>query len=377
MTGSGKPTRVIVAAQCNEHSHRLAGVSSKRFYTDALTFARTQLLVTEYYGFDAPNNTWDVYNIEAEAMGQKIVFHERSIPDVDRTDPLIKSPSDLDHLRPPDPFRSGRMPWVHEVNRRYMELTGKPARVFFCAPFSLAVNIRGYANLIDDIQENPGFAHRLFAFLCEEVLAPYITAMRTAIGQPGALADGNDAWASPPMITLGIMDDFVVAYTERLRSLLGPKVVTRGNWGDSRSRDPGFPEEFMARKLKTSPGFLSVLDPDLYRLGPGRVKTFADRHGAHLTAGVDATLLQTGPVEAIIERIRAYIDAMARDGRCAIYLNQIPGDAPPGHIHAAVAACRALGSFPIPENLDAVPVDVPEKESFVEFLRRKGVRLEG
>jgi uroporphyrinogen-III decarboxylase len=374
MASEAKKKRVIIAAQSNDHSARLAGIPSERFYTDAEIFTRVQLLVSEYYGFDAPNNTWDVYNIEAEAMGQKIVFPPDGIPDVDRTQPLIDSPASLDKVRIPDPYKSGRMPWVHAVNKKYIELTGRPARVYFCAPFSLAVNVRGYENLIMDIDLNPDFAHQLFEFLCDKVIAPFIQAMRSEVGQPNALADGNDAWASPPLINLDIMENFVVRYAQRLREILDEKVVTRGNWGDSKSSDPEFAERFMALKLKTCPGFLSALDPDLFELGPQRVKAFAQKHKAYVTAGVDASLLKEGPVEAIVVRIKQYIDAMARDGRGAIYLNQIPGDTPPEHVHAAVAACRAYGQFPIPENLDEVKVDVPKRERFAEFLQQKNIK---
>jgi hypothetical protein len=168
--------------------------------------------------------------------------------------------------------------------------------------------------------------------------------------------DGRDAWASPPMITLDMMDEYVVAYTERLRSRLGDKLVTRGNWGDAKSRNP---ERFYLQKLRCSPGTLSVLDPDLHAVGPERVKAFADSHNAFITAGVDAKLLQDGPVEAIVERIKIYIDQLARDGRCMIHLNQIPAETPPGHIHAAVAACHAYGRLPIPMNLNDVQFKVP------------------
>lgn len=68
MRSSGNYKHVPIAAQCNDHSARLAGVPAQRFFTDANIFARTQLLATEYYGLDAPNNLWDVYNIEAEAF---------------------------------------------------------------------------------------------------------------------------------------------------------------------------------------------------------------------------------------------------------------------------------------------------------------------
>ncbi|MFC1857798.1 uroporphyrinogen decarboxylase family protein [Thermodesulfobacteriota bacterium] len=373
MAASAKGKHVIIAAQCNDHSALLAGIPFRRFYTDAQTFTRVQLLVSEYYGFDAPNNTWDVYNIEAEAMGQKIVYHPDGIPDVDRTDPLIKSPADLEKIKVPDPYTSGRMPWVHQVNKAYMEMTGRPARAFFCAPFSLAVNIRGYENLMDDMDENPDFSHRLFKFLCDDILVPFIEAMRSEMGNPNALADGADAWASPPMLTLDMMDEYVVAYTERLRQKAGDKVVTRGNWGDAKSRDA---ERFMAQKLKCSPGFLSVLDPDLSKVGPERVKVFAQKQNVFVTAGVDAALLKDGPVEAIIERIKNYIDVMARDGRGAIYLNQIPSETPPAHIHAAVAACRAYGQFPIAENLEDVQPEIPDRESFAEFLSNKGETID-
>ena len=111
---------VIIGAQSNDHSAYLAGIPPERFLTDALLFTRVQLLVTEYYRFDATLNFWDVYNIEAEAMGQKVVYLPGRLPDIDRTVALIGTPSDLDRLRPPDPNKSGRLPWLQEVNRHYL-----------------------------------------------------------------------------------------------------------------------------------------------------------------------------------------------------------------------------------------------------------------
>ena len=49
-------------------------------------------------------------------------------------------------------------------------------------------------------------------------------------------------------------------------------------------------------------------------------------------------------------------------------------DAPPEHIHAAVAACRTYGRYPAPDNLDDIPFEPPERESFEEFLEKKGKR---
>jgi uroporphyrinogen-III decarboxylase len=66
MTPAIETGHILIGAQSNDHSAQLAGVSAKRFFTDAETFARVQLLVSQYYRVDAPINFWDVYNVEAE-----------------------------------------------------------------------------------------------------------------------------------------------------------------------------------------------------------------------------------------------------------------------------------------------------------------------
>ena len=372
ITASPGNAKIVIGAQSNDHSAYLAGVSTQQFFTDAHTFAQVQLLVTEYYQLDVLSNFWDVYNIEAEALGQKVVYPPGGIPDVDRNRPLIRTPADLDRLTPPDPCTSGRMPWILQFNKIFLETTGTLERIYFTAPFSIAVNIRGYENLVMDMFERPRFVHRLFEFLCDDVIAPFIEVMRSEFGNPDLIMDGRDAWASPPMIALDMMDEYVVAYTERLRDKFGDKVITRGNWGDAKSGDI---ERFLSQKIRCSPGSLSVLDPDLYVVGPERVKTYANKHKAFVTAGVDATLLQKGPVEAIVERIKLYIDKLARDGRCMIHLNQIAAETPPEHIHAAVAACHAYGRHPIPDNLEDICFQMPKRESFSEFIRKKGVSI--
>ncbi|MCP3956040.1 MAG: hypothetical protein GY697_28075, partial [Desulfobacterales bacterium] len=336
-------------------------------------FAKVQLLVSEYYRVDGPINFWDVYNVEAEAMGQKVIYVPGGLPDVDRTDHLIKTPADLDRLTPPDPNKSGRLPWLQQVNKYYLEMTGNLERVYFTAPFSLAANIRGYENLVGDMFTRPDFVHRLFTFLCDDVLVPHIETMRNEVGLPDLILDGRDAWASPPMITLDMMDEYVVAYAKRLRAKLGDNLITRGNWGDAKSRDP---ERFFMQKLQCCPGVLSVLDPDLYEVGPDRVKEYADKNDVSIAAGVDATLLKNGPVGAIVDRIKFYIDKLARGGRCMIHLNQIPADTRSEHIHAAVAACHTYGQLPIAENFDDVHFEIPKRESFSEFMREKGESVE-
>jgi len=313
---------IAVGAQINDHAAYLAGISSEQFFKVPEVFTEVQLLVTEYYNLDTLSNFWDVYNVEAEALGQTVIYYPNGLPDIDRNRPLITQPFDLDKLKPSDPYKSGRLPWVQKISKIFLEKTGQLDRVYFTAPFSLAANIRGYQNLIEDIYQKPDFAHRLFKFLCDDVLVPHIEAMRQELAMPDLLMDGRDAWASPPLITLDLMDEFVVTYTQRLKEKVNGNLITRGNWGDAKSRDI---ERFFQQKTKCSPGSLSVLDPDLYNIGPEHVKTFAKKHDLFVAAGVDAALLHEGPADAIVERIKLYIEKMAGDGNCMIHLNQIPG----------------------------------------------------
>ena len=89
------------------------------------------------------------------------------------------------------------MPFVLDLMRRAYDL-GLPVRLRFCSPFSLAANVRGIENLLMDILTAPQFAHRLLAFLTDDVLIPWVQTQREAIGQPQIRADGADAAASPP-----------------------------------------------------------------------------------------------------------------------------------------------------------------------------------
>jgi hypothetical protein len=59
------------------------------------------------------------------------------------------------------------------------------------------------------------------------------------------------------MITLDMMDEYVVAFTERLRDKLGDKVITRGNWGDAESPDI---ERFFSQKKNQSSEMVDTLN---------------------------------------------------------------------------------------------------------------------
>ena len=143
---TGIPDRVPIYAQMSEHSAKLAGESTLKFFSDAETFLRCELAADEYYGLDAPTIHYDCYNIEVESLGAKFIWKEGVFPDVDPSRPLLGSVDDLKSLRPPKMGKDGRMPYVLEINKRLVDL-GLSPKIRFCCAFSLAAKLLGTENL--------------------------------------------------------------------------------------------------------------------------------------------------------------------------------------------------------------------------------------
>lgn len=364
----GEADTVPILAQINEHVVKLYGGNMREAYTDPAKFIEMNLAVFEYYQLDMPGFYYDIYNIEAEALGQRMNWEPDRMPDIDRQNPLIRDHSDLDRLRPPDFRKSGRMPFVLEVMRRSHEI-GLPVRVRFCSPFSLAVNVRGIETLLLDILTAPRFAHRLLTFLTDEVLIPWVEAQREAIGKPRAPANGADAAASPPIVTVEILEEFVMPYVARMDKRIGP-VTSMGYWGYSYLFK--HPEKFyrmLELMASVSRGNLMALDPDVAATGPEPYAEFARNKKMSLMLGLDTLLLQDGPVEKIVDRCRQYVTAGARADRLVMFFNDVSIHTPPKNVHAAIAAIRHFGKLPVEDR----PLDsfqIPEFESFESFMER-------
>ena len=149
-----------------------AGIAPHRFYTDPDVMVRAMLQGQADYGLDTPNMSSDTYNIEAEALGQKLLYTSAGMPDVDRSAPLIGEKADLRRIKTPDFDKAGRCAVVMERHALFHKLTGLQPTLSFTAPFSLAANVRGIEQLLVDIYTDPDFARSLLERLTDDVLAP-------------------------------------------------------------------------------------------------------------------------------------------------------------------------------------------------------------
>jgi len=338
----GIPDRVPIVTQMHEFAMQELGIPAREFYTTPEILAAGTLEIQERYGIDVPVLDYDVYNIEAEALGQAIKYSDGDMPDVDRSKPLIRDHDDLKKIKTPNFDTNGRFAHVVEMNRIFRRLIGGgEITIRFCAPFSLAANIRGLEALLMDMYTDPDFVRELFDRVVEEVLAPWVLHLKKTFPAVRNIS-GDDASGSLPIVSPDILRDWIIPYVLRLRELCGPEVYVP-NWvGEKYLRDPG---EMLEYKHQACPGFVEGQDPDVEELGPELYKEFARQKGVPLILGVGAAFMAMSTPDQVRERVRHYVEVGGQDGRFALLLCNLGATTPPENVRAAVDAVHEYGRY--------------------------------
>jgi len=193
----GRSSRIPVFGQMHEFVAAQCGIPRQEFFTRPELMVPATLEIQSRYGLDVASITYDVYNIEAEALGQKLRWSEAGMPDIDRDMPLIRDRTDLTRIRTPDFDSVSSCQRVLRMHALFRKLTGIEPGLSFCAPFTLATNLRGIEQFLLDIYTDPAFARELLTRITEEVLAPWILYQKRHFPQSHKLG-GVDATASPP-----------------------------------------------------------------------------------------------------------------------------------------------------------------------------------
>jgi uroporphyrinogen decarboxylase len=375
----GRPDRVPVIVQPYTYAMWLNGLDAGVF-REPEPFINASWNMASYFGVDFWSPVFDFYNIEAEALGQKLIWRESSEPDVDSARPLIAQRSDLGSLKPPVPGKGARMPYVLDAYRRYMDLMQLPPMCYCCSPFTLAVLVRGYVNLIRDMRQDPGFVHRMMEFLSMEVVAPWIEAM-VEVTDPSIVVM-SDAWASAPNITVEMMREYCLPYVRKVIEATNSSmrtVVDSGSWGEKDVRDPrdilDVKMEMMAGNSLAAlrPFFLLVWNEDYEAIGIETARHYADEKKVCLMLNIRPDLLESGPEEAIVRTVKGLIHEGADDGRLVLLINLVPVGTAVENVHTAVAAVRQFGKYPVGPGLEEMRFEPPRFKDWDIWLRREGL----
>jgi uroporphyrinogen decarboxylase len=274
-----------------EHKGKLIGKSPSEICRNADFLAAGLLREAELYDPDMLVVGIDVYNVEAEALGSRVVYFAETndVPAI--ADPVLRAASGLDRLGVPDPERDGRMPVYLQAAAEVQRALGKEmiVRGALSGPFSMAAALAGTDNFLMACLEDPGFVRRAMEFTAQVTVA----FGKSFIGR-GVEPILFDSWATPQMCSPRVFHEHVAPLY----------------------RDYVIPE-FRAAGARFVPliigGKTDAVIDDLIATGcdqlladaPANRKLFLEKCGAArkpFRANVRAQLVHSGPVEEIRRR---------------------------------------------------------------------------
>jgi uroporphyrinogen decarboxylase len=212
----GRPDRTPFVPSIYEHGAALIGVSPAAAGRDPTLMAAAALEGYGAYQHDLVTVGIDIYNVEAEAFGCAVSPGEDgSIPGI-QTHPLAGGRlTDAGKLAVPRPGSSNRLGLVAEAAGEVARAIGDEVWVYGCmaGPFSQAVELRGFEELIADIAVEPEKVHALLARTAELSLQ-----QAERLSRRGCGVYLYESWATLPLIDPRIFAAFVVPYNQRVIS---------------------------------------------------------------------------------------------------------------------------------------------------------------
>ena len=158
---------------------------------------------------------YDIYNVEAEAIGCKISRNSgKGVPEI--AAPLLRSIEEIHQL---EKIKTpvARMPLFIETTYEAQRLFGErlPVRAGISGPFSMAAKIYPHNELLTDCIINPEAVIKLLNF-CTDIILVYLKALI----KTGAGIIIFDSFVAPPMISPEIYRDLVFPFHKKLFAFL-------------------------------------------------------------------------------------------------------------------------------------------------------------
>ncbi len=195
-----------------EHGAAVLGRNPGEVSRDAGLMAQAGIDSYRRYGHDLVTVGIDIYNVEAEAWGCGVSKGEgTSVPGV-TTHPLAGGQElDPERLRQPIPGQGNRLVLLAEAVEKVVSEIGGEVWVYGClgGPFSQAIELRGFDNLIMDIYTAPERVHALLERLTEATLDH---ARRVSERKAGVYL--YESWATLPLINVDMFRDYVTPYNK-------------------------------------------------------------------------------------------------------------------------------------------------------------------
>lgn len=322
-----KPDRVPFILASRAFGLKYAGAKYAQAYKDPDLYVHSQLKLVEDFHLDS---VWDIWCTPAvdEALGATMEIPEDNPPWI--AAPCLHSHGDLDKLRPVDPWKDGRMPYLLDIVARLKKAVGPemPVTAWASPPFRTACMIRGNTELYMDIFDNPKFVKDLL-----EITTESCTAYGKALVEAGAdiIAISNPV-ANTDCISLEHFKEFAHPYSKRMFGEMkkaGAKAInfhTCGRWDD---------------RFDLCVENVDIIHCDRVKIGPFTAG-YGDRIVAMGNVKAVATLLQ-GSEEQVSREALDCLEAAATTDRYILSADcEVPRDTSPANVRAMA---NALGQY--------------------------------
>lgn len=197
-----------------EHGARVIGQPPAAAARSAALMAEAALASYEAYQHDLVTVGIDIYNIEAEAFGCEVSAGEgTSIPGIVSHPLVAQKELDPSVLAVPRPGPANRLGLIAEACANVAARIGREVWVYGCmgGPFSQAVEVRGFENLIADMLDAPERVHALL----EKTTALALEQARR-LSEAGCGVYLYESWATIPLIAPAMFGEYVVPYNRRV-----------------------------------------------------------------------------------------------------------------------------------------------------------------
>ena len=195
-----------------EHAAALIGRTPSQTAKSAELLAEGQVKAQQLYGHKLISVGLDIYNVEAEALGGQMIYHDDDhLPAI--KDVVFSERETFERRVLPDPERSGRMPLMLKTAELIAAQVAKDVVVSgsVTGPFTLAAILRGFENFTMDFIDDIGFALAQLDFAAQ-ISKEYASAFM----RRGYAAALNDSWISPPLLSPRLYKEHVFPVHRRI-----------------------------------------------------------------------------------------------------------------------------------------------------------------
>ena len=306
-----------------EHKAALIGKSPSQVCRNADLLNEALHKELEVYDADMLVIGIDVYNVEAESLGCKVVYFDDSNDCPGIVEPIVDGPTALHRLGVPDPERDGRLPVYLGVAQRLAREIGDTiiVRGAITGPYSMAAELIGAEKFVLLTVEDPEFARAVIG-VCARVTVEFGKAFLQRGVQPILF----DSRATPTLASPRVVKSLVLPV---YRDIVIPELKAAG-------------ARFMP--LIIGGNTTAVID-DLIATGatqfladhPSNLALWCEKAlaaGVPVRANIDALLVNRGPVADIRLQALAILKRFHHHPGFLLGCGVMGYDGNPEHIHA-------------------------------------------